>query len=89
MNPLAQVAASVAAQINVCTCIGMRCAMFYKFIILSFEQTKIGDTVAQIVDPKQDEISRTIHIGNVTATVHSTMISSVLQVQTQITRTPI
>ena len=62
---------------------------YYCSLFLSFEQTKIGDTVSQIVDPKQDEISRTIHIGNVTATVHSTMISSVLQVQTQNTTIPI
>ena len=47
--------------------------------IVPFEQTKIGETATQIIDPKADEIARTIHIGNVNASVRAKMISTVLK----------
>ena len=49
-----------------------------------FEQTKIGETATQIIDPKADEIARTIHIGNVNASVRAKMISTVLKLACQI-----
>ena len=49
-----------------------------------FEQTKVDETVTQIIDPKADEIAHTIHIGNVVASVRAKMISTVLKLACQI-----